>query len=75
MTPPQENHQPSWRKPAGVGLIMLIIIGWAMLVVSALDWFGPMPVLLSVLVYAVAGVAWILPLRPILIWMETGRWR
>ncbi len=75
MTQQHENHQPSWRKPAGVGLIMLIIIGWAMLVVSAIDWFGPMPVLLSVLVYAIAGVAWILPLRPILIWMETGRWR
>ena len=29
----------------------------------------------SVLYYVVAGIAWILPLKPLLRWMETGRWR
>ncbi|MGP0730965.1 DUF2842 domain-containing protein, partial [Escherichia coli] len=23
----------------------------------------------------VAGIVWILPLKPLLLWMETGRWR
>jgi Protein of unknown function (DUF2842) len=73
MTPPDEEFQPSWRKPAGVGVIMLWIVIWSMLVVSALDWIGPLPTIVSVLIYAVAGIAWIAPLRPILIWMETGR--
>jgi hypothetical protein len=31
-------------------------------------------VLLQALVYLVLGVAWLLPLRRFLIWMETGRW-
>lgn len=68
-------HEPSWRKPAGMGLILLIIAGWAVLVVTALEWIGPLPSVVSLLIYAVAGIVWILPLRPILIWMETGRWR
>jgi Protein of unknown function (DUF2842) len=75
MTPPPQDHQPSWRKPAGVGIIMLIIVGWAMLVVSVLDWIGSLPTLLSLAIYAVAGIVWILPLRPVLLWMETGKWR
>ena len=70
-TPPE----PSWRKPAGMGLILLIIAGWAALVVTALEWFGPLPAAVSLIIYAVAGIVWILPLRPILVWMETGRWR
>jgi hypothetical protein len=72
MTPDDQDFQPSWRKPAGVGLILLWIILWSVLVVSALDWIGPLPTIISLSIYAVAGVAWILPLRPILIWMETG---
>ena len=75
MTTPPQEHEPSWRKPAGVGLILLIIAGWAVLVVSAMDWIGPLPTLLSLAIYAVAGIVWIAPLRPILIWMETGRFR
>jgi hypothetical protein len=72
---PAPDPQPSWRKPTGVGLILLIIVAWAVLVVSALDWIGPLPTLVSVAIYAVAGVIWILPLRPILIWMETGHFK
>jgi hypothetical protein len=25
--------------------------------------------------YLIAGIVWILPLKPLLRWMETGRWR
>ncbi len=68
-----DEFQPSWRKPAGVGLILLWIIIWSVLVVSSLDWIGPLPMIVSLLLYVFAGVAWIAPLRPILIWIETGR--
>jgi hypothetical protein len=27
------------------------------------------------IVYIVAGIIWIFPMRPVLVWMETGRWR
>ena len=55
MTTPPQDYQPSWRKPAGVGLILLIIAGWAMLVVSVMDWIGPLPTLLGLAIYAVVG--------------------
>jgi hypothetical protein len=73
MIEPQPD--PSWRKPAGAGLILLIIALWAAIVVTAIEWLGPLPTLAAILIYAVAGIVWILPLRPILLWMETGRWR
>jgi uncharacterized membrane protein YuzA (DUF378 family) len=31
------------------------------------------PVLLQTLIYAVLGLAWILPLMPLIRWMERGR--
>ncbi|MBV8850039.1 MAG: DUF2842 domain-containing protein [Methylobacteriaceae bacterium] len=33
------------------------------------------PVLLQTLIYAVLGLAWILPLMPLIRWMEEGRLR
>ena len=69
-TPPQ----PSWRKPAGAFLIIAMIAVWAVIVSSAMDWFSDVPMVIELLIYAVAGVIWIIPARAIVIWMETGRW-
>ena len=33
-----------------------------------------LPVWAQTVVYLVLGIAWLLPLRRFLIWMETGRW-
>ncbi|MGI8932200.1 MAG: DUF2842 domain-containing protein [Sphingomicrobium sp.] len=66
-------NQPSWRKPAGVFAIFVLIILWAVLVVSFSAQVGSWPVLAQGLFYLVAGIAWILPLKPVLRWMETGR--
>ena len=33
------------------------------------------PVILQTLIYAVLGLAWILPLMPLIRWMEQGRFR
>jgi hypothetical protein len=67
--------QPSWRKPAGILLILLIIMLWAALVASASPWVGELPALVQGVIYLVAGIVWILPLKPLLAWMETGKWR
>ena len=64
---------PSWRKPAGILLIIALIAGWSVLVVTVAERIGGAPVLLQALFYLVAGIAWILPLKPLLRWMETGR--
>lgn len=67
--------KPSWRKPAGIFLILLLIAVWSALVVTLAGWMGDLPWPVAAIYYLVAGIAWILPLRPLIIWMETGRWR
>lgn len=66
---------PSWRKPFGMGMILTLILVWAVLVASASHWIGQTPQAVQLLIYAVAGIIWILPLKPLLKWMETGKWR
>jgi hypothetical protein len=67
--------KPTWRKPAGMGLILLLILVWSVLVVSAADLLTGLPGIVHAIYYIVAGIVWILPLKPLLLWMETGRWR
>nr|WP_314447188.1 DUF2842 domain-containing protein [uncultured Sphingomonas sp.] len=71
------NHeeQPRPRPAAGVFMIIGIIIVWAILVASVSDTVTRWPALVQLVFYMVAGIVWILPLRPILRWSETGRWR
>ena len=72
---PSSPPPPSWRKPAGMLLILAIIAGWAVIVASASSWIATLPRLIQAIVYIVAGLIWILPLKPLLAWMETGRFR
>lgn len=66
---------PSWRKPAGVGLIVALITAWSALVASAASTVSGWHWALQAVFYLVAGIAWILPLKPLLRWMELGTWR
>lgn len=68
-------NEPSWRKPFGMALILLLILVWAVLVVSAAVLLEGLPWPVHALYYLVAGTVWVLPLKPLLRWMETGRWR
>ena len=67
--------QPSWRKPAGVFAILGLIAIWAIIVASMAGTVGRWPVLGQALFSLVAGLAWILPLKPLLRGMETGHFR
>lgn len=75
MTDLPQEPQPSWRKPTGILLILLLITLWAGIVVSLSPWVGTWPILLQAIFYLVAGVIWIMPLKPLLRWMELGTWR
>jgi len=66
---------PSWRKPAGVALILLLVAVWCVIVASASTVVGGWHWTFQAVFYLVAGTAWILPLKPLLMWMELGRWR
>ena len=67
--------KPTWRKPAGIFAILGLIAVWAALVASLAGFVGKWPVLVQAIFYLVAGMIWILPLKPLLRWMETGHFK
>mgnify|MGYP002778698006 CR=1 FL=1 len=69
------EEQPRWRPTAGIFMILAIITVWAVLIGSLAGLVSEWPGLVQLLFYLVAGTIWILPLKPILRWSETGRWR
>ncbi|MCC6478235.1 DUF2842 domain-containing protein [Sphingorhabdus sp.] len=75
MSPPNPPPKPSWRKPAGMFLILGMIAFLAFVVASQSATIGSWPVWVQAVIYLILGVVWIVPLRPLLIWMETGKWR
>ena len=66
--------KPTLRKPVGVLGLVAGLAAYAVLVASLAGPIGGLPVLAQAVVYLVLGTIWIVPLRPLLIWMETGRW-
>ncbi|MBB3693134.1 DUF2842 domain-containing protein [Sphingomonas sp. BK580] len=66
---------PSWRKPVGMLAILLLIALWCVAIASLSGVIGRWPALAQLGFYLVTGIVWITPLKPLLRWMETGRWR
>ncbi len=66
---------PTLRKPLGALAIIGLIVVWAVIVGSLSGIVGGWHWLAQLAFYTVAGVVWILPLKPLLLWMEVGRWR
>ena len=67
--------QPSSRKLVGIAAILAIIAVWAAFVAALAPFVGRWPVLAQGPYYLVMGLVWILPLKPLLRWMETGSFR
>ena len=66
---------PPARKLSGIAIIVLLILIWAALVASLAPVIGNLPILVQGAFYLVMGIVWIIPLKPLLRWTETGRWR
>lgn len=71
MPPPQ----PSARKLAGIALILLLILLWAAFVASLARFVGHWPVLVQAPFYLIMGIGWIIPLKPLIRWIQTGSFR
>lgn len=67
--------EPTWRQPAGILLILVWVTAWCVGVASVGALIVEAPWWTQTPFYLVAGIIWIFPLRPLLRWMETGRWR
>ena len=72
VTPPE----PSWRKPAGMALLLLMLTAWAVLTVMLVEALG-LPPWASAIAFILGGLAWLwlLPVKRLLRWMELGKWR
>lgn len=69
------RDKPTWRIPAGILALLAGLVIYGVVIARYLpDAIGAWPIWLQTFVYLALGVAWILPLRRFLIWMETGRW-
>lgn len=66
---------PSYRKGVAIAAILLLIAVWALLVASLAGTVGGWPVLVQALFYLFVGMAWVIPLKPLIRWSETGQWR
>ena len=69
------REKPTLRIPFG---ILALVVGLTLYAVGVLllsPWIERLPVLAQTLAYLVLGLAWLLPLRRFLIWMETGSWK
>ena len=71
MPPPE----PSSRKLAGIALILLLIVAWAAFVASLAQVVGGWPILVQAPCYLIMGIVWIIPLKPLVRWIETGSFR
>ena len=53
----------------------MLIAVWVFLIVSLSEYIGQIHIVAQAVVYLIAGVVWIAPLRPLMIWMETGSFK
>ena len=64
--------EPSYRKLIGIALILLLIVLWAAFVASFARIVGDWPILLQAPFYLLMGIVWIIPLKPLVRWIQTG---
>ncbi len=67
--------KPTFRRPAGILLMLAYLAFYAGVAVRLVAAFGTLPWYAAVPVYAALGCLWLLPMKPLLQWMETGTWR
>ena len=66
---------PHIRRPLGILALIVAIFAYALFAVWLFEPVSRLHVLVQLPIWAVLGVAWVFPLKPVLIWIETGKWR
>jgi predicted membrane channel-forming protein YqfA (hemolysin III family) len=54
-------------------LIVLAIALWAAFIATFARFVGSWPILVQAAFYLVVGIVWIIPLKPLVRWIQTGR--
>ena len=67
--------EPTARIPLGILALLVALAAYALVIARYLPGvIGEWPTLVQTAIYLILGIAWLLPLKRFLIWMETGRW-
>jgi hypothetical protein len=66
---------PSLRRPLGVLALLVGIFAYALFAVWLFEPVSALHPLIQLPIWAVLGLAWVLPLKPVITWIETGKWR
>ena len=69
------SPSPSTRSLVGILLILLLIVFWAVFVASLAPVVERWPILVQAPFYLIMGIAWIIPLKPLVRWIQTGRFK
>ena len=67
--------EPSYRKLVGIGAILFLIVVLVTFVAALARVVWEWPVLAQAAFYLFMGIVWILPLKPLVRWIETGSFR
>lgn len=70
-----DGKDNSWRRGAGLAFILGFILIWALLIAFFAPAISRWPILVQAPFYLFMGIVWIIPLKPLLQWMETGSFR
>ena len=70
-----DRNDNGWRRGVGVALILGFILIWALLIAFFAPAISRWPILDQAPFYLFMGIVWIIPLKPLLQWMETGSFR
>ena len=71
------RDEPTWRIPVGVLALMAVLAAYGLLIAHILaPLIAGWPAFAQLPVYVVLGVVWLwlLPVKRLLKWMDTGRW-
>lgn len=66
---------PSLRRSFGIIALFIGLMVYALFAVWVFDPVSRLHPLLQMPIWLVLGVAWIFPVKPLMIWIETGKWK
>lgn len=66
---------PSLRRPLGILALLVGILAYALFAVWLFEPVATLHPLVQAPIWLVLGIAWVFPVKPLLVWIETGRWR
>ena len=66
---------PSLRRSFGILALLVGLLCYALLAAWLFAPVSKLHPLLQLPIWIVLGTAWIIPAKPLMVWIETGRWR